>query len=49
MDAPETLRAMGVRAQEIFSQRFTAEIMAHNIEAVYRAALKGAPNGNETA
>jgi glycosyltransferase involved in cell wall biosynthesis len=48
MDAPDTLKAMGARAQEIFSQRFTGQIMAQHIEAVYRAALKGAGNGTKT-
>jgi glycosyltransferase involved in cell wall biosynthesis len=48
MDEPDTLARMGQRAKEIFQQRFTGQIMAEHIEAVYRAALKGAGNGNET-
>ena len=42
MDSREELERMSRRAQEIFQQRFTGEIMAKNIEAVYADALKGA-------
>lgn len=42
MDNREELERMGRRAREIFQQRFTGEIMAQNIEAVYADALKGA-------
>lgn len=41
MDEPETLEQMRQRAVEIFSQRFTAEIFAQNIENVYYKAMEG--------
>jgi len=41
MDEPETLEAMGRRALEIYHERFTGEIFARNIEAVYLRALEG--------
>ena len=41
MDEPETLERMQKRAVEIFHQRFTGEIFAGNIEAVYDAAMEG--------
>ena len=41
MDEPETLERMKQRAVEIFSQRFTAEIFAQNIENVYYKAMEG--------
>jgi glycosyltransferase involved in cell wall biosynthesis len=45
MDRPEELSRMGERAGEIFREKFTGQIMAEHIEAVYYAALKGAGNG----
>ena len=47
MDEPETLAHMGVRAREIFQQRFTGEIFAKNVEQVYLDLLKGAPYGTK--
>ena len=41
MDEPDTLKRMRQRAVEIFSQRFTAEIFAQNIENVYYKAMEG--------
>lgn len=41
MDEPDTLARMQKRAVEIFSQRFTAEIFAQNIENVYYNVLEG--------
>lgn len=41
MDEPSTLERMKRRAVEIFSQRFTAEIFAQNIENVYYKAMEG--------
>lgn len=41
MDGPDTLERMKSRAVEIFSQRFTAEIFAQNIENVYYAVMEG--------
>lgn len=41
MDEPDTLRAMGRRAEEIYRERFTGEIFARNIEAVYLRTLEG--------
>ena len=41
MDEPDTLERMKQRAVEIFSQRFTAEIFARNIENVYYKVLEG--------
>ena len=41
MDEPDTLRAMGQRAREIYSERFTGEIFARTIEAVYLRTLEG--------
>lgn len=41
MDEPDTLERMRTRAVERFSQRFTAEIFAQNIENVYYAAMEG--------
>jgi len=41
MDEPDTLERMKQRAVEIFSQRFTAEIFAQNIENVYYKAMEG--------
>lgn len=41
MDEPDTLRAMGRRAEEIYRERFTGEIFARNIEAVYLHTLEG--------
>ncbi|MBQ3497094.1 MAG: glycosyltransferase [Oscillospiraceae bacterium] len=40
MDEPPTLARMQKRAVEIFNQRFTGEIFARNVEAVYDAAMK---------
>ena len=40
MDEPDTLAAMQKGAVEIFHRRFTGEIFAGNIEAVYDLALK---------
>ena len=45
MDEPETLERMKNRAVEIFSQRFTAEIFAQNIENVYYKVLEGKDHG----
>lgn len=41
MDEPETLAGMRRRASEIFRERFTAEIFAKNVEAVYEKVLTG--------
>ena len=41
MDEPDTLQAMGRRAEEIYRERFTGEIFARNIEAVYLHTLEG--------
>lgn len=41
MDEPDTLERMKTRAVEIFSQRFTAEIFAQNIERVYYTVMEG--------
>lgn len=41
MDEPETRDRMGERSVEIFQSRFTGEIFAGNVEAVYRAVMKG--------
>lgn len=41
MDEPDTMERMKQRAVEIFSQRFTAEIFARNIENVYYKAMEG--------
>lgn len=41
MDEPDTLKRMGVRAREIYEERFTGEIFARNIEAVYLRTLEG--------
>lgn len=41
MDEPDTLARMGRRASEIFRERFTGEIFAKNVEAVYLTALEG--------
>ena len=41
VDEPETLDRMKVRAVEIFSERFTAEIFAQNIENVYYKVMEG--------
>ncbi len=40
MDEPHTLAAMGKRAREIYGERFTGEIFAANVEAVYDRVLK---------
>lgn len=40
MDDPDTLHRMGRRAGEIYSQRFTGEIFARNVEAVYDKVLE---------
>lgn len=48
MDEPDTLERMRKKAAEIFRRRFTGEIFARNVEAVYRAAMKGAGNGSKT-
>lgn len=40
MDQPDTLAKMRTRAVEIFHERFTAEIFAQNIEAVYYKAME---------
>ena len=40
MDEPETLAYMKRRAAEIYSQRFTGEIFARNVEAVYEKVLE---------
>ena len=41
MDERETLTKMGRRAREIYEARFTGEIFARNIEAVYLRTLEG--------
>ncbi len=41
MDEPDTLERMKQRAVEIFSQRFTADIFAQNIENVYYKVMEG--------
>ena len=41
MDEPDALHAMGSRAREIYEQRFTGEIFARNVEAVYLRILEG--------
>lgn len=41
MDEPDTLDRMKSGAKEIFSQRFTAEIFAQNIENVYYNVMEG--------
>ncbi len=41
MDEPDTLECMKKRAVEIFTQRFTAEIFAQNIENAYYKVLEG--------
>ena len=40
MDEPETLAYMKRRAAEIYSQRFTGEIFARNVEAGYEKVLE---------
>lgn len=40
MDAPDTLERMGRQAKEIYAQRFTGEIFARNVEAVYEKVLE---------
>ena len=40
MDEPDTLKTMQRRATEIYHQRFTGEIFARNIEAVYDKVLE---------
>lgn len=45
MDNREELAQMGTRAKEIFAQRFTGEIFAQNVEAVYRAVLEERRHG----
>ena len=46
MDEPETLERMRRRATEVFSERFTGEQFARNIEAVYRNTLEEKHHGN---
>lgn len=41
MDHPEALEHMGKGALRIYRERFTGEIFARNIEAVYLRALEG--------
>lgn len=41
MDEPGLLEGMQTKATEIFAKRFTAEIFAQNIEAVYYNVLEG--------
>lgn len=41
MDEPETLRRMSENARRIFNERFTDEIYAKNVEAVYETVMKG--------
>ena len=41
MDEPDTLKRMGLRARQIYEERFTGEIFARNIEAVYLRTLEG--------
>ena len=47
MDEPETMERMRRRAKEIFSQRFTGEIFAKNIEDVYYKVLEDKKNGGK--
>lgn len=46
MDDRGELERMGLRAKEIFAQRFTGEIFARNVEAVYRAVLEERTHGS---
>lgn len=41
MDDPERLAAMGKNALEVYRRRFTGEVFARNVEAVYQKALEG--------
>jgi len=45
MDEPDTLARMRIRAKEIFSQRFTGAIFAHNVESVYRKIMEEQKHG----
>ena len=45
MDEPETLAAMGRAGQDTFRERFTAEIFAKNVEAVYDRVMEGKSHG----
>lgn len=45
MDDRSELAGMRTRAKEIFRQRFTGEIFAQNVEAVYRAVLEERRHG----
>lgn len=41
MDSPQLVCQMGITAQKIFEKKFTAQVYASNIEAVYADVLKG--------
>ena len=41
MDDPALFAHMKTRAAEIYRERFTGEIFARNVEAVYDKALEG--------
>lgn len=41
MDDPETLKRMGRQARELYNTSFTGQVMAENIENIYRDILKG--------
>ena len=45
MDEPETLAAMRRAALETFEKRFTADIFARNVEAVYEKVMEGNARG----
>lgn len=45
MDDRAELTQMGARAKEIFARRFTGEIFAQNVEAVYRAVMEERRHG----
>lgn len=45
MDSPEELARMHRRSEEIFRQKFTAEVFARNVEAVYRSVLEERRHG----
>lgn len=45
MDAPEELARMGENARKAFFERFTAEVFARNVEAVYDTVMEGKTHG----
>ena len=45
MDEPETLARMRKRAVEVFQSRFTGQIFAQNVEAVYRTVMEEKEHG----